>query len=74
MDLTTLIGIVLGFVLIVNGIKLENIGNFVDMPSVLIVIGGTLAGIIASYPLSILLDIPKHFLILLFDPHTETFF
>ncbi|MEY8395332.1 MotA/TolQ/ExbB proton channel family protein [Lachnospiraceae bacterium 45-P1] len=64
MDLTTLIGIVLGFVLIVNGIKLENIGNFVDMPSVLIVIGGTLAGIIASYPLSILLDIPKHFLIL----------
>ena len=32
MDLTTLIGIVLGFVLIVNGIKLENIGNFVDMP------------------------------------------
>ena len=57
MDLTTLIGIVLGFVLIVNGIKLENIGNFVDMPSVLIVIGGTLAGIIASYPLSILLDL-----------------
>lgn len=64
MDITTLLGIVLAMVLVVNGIGLDKIGNFIDMPSVLIVVGGTLAAIIASYPFSILLDIPKHFLIL----------
>lgn len=64
MDPTTLLGIALGVFLIVNGIKIENIGNFIDMPSVLIVIGGTFAGLIASYPFSILKDIPKHIAVL----------
>ena len=64
MDLTTLIGIVCGILLVINGIGLDKIGNFVDIPSILIVVGGTLAATIASYPLSILLDIPKHILIL----------
>ncbi len=64
MDLTTLIGIVCGIFLVINGIGLDKIGNFVDIPSILIVVGGTLAATIASYPLSILLDIPKHILIL----------
>ena len=64
MDLTTLIGIVCGIFLVINGIGMDKIGNFVDIPSILIVVGGTLAATIASYPLSILLDIPKHILIL----------
>lgn len=64
MDLTTLIGIILGCVLIVNGIGVDKLGNFVDMPSVLIVVGGTFAAIIASYPFSILKDIPRHFTVL----------
>lgn len=64
MDLTTLIGIVCGIFLVINGIGVDKIGNFVDIPSILIVVGGTLAATIASYPLSILLDIPKHILIL----------
>lgn len=63
MDLTTLIGIVCGIFLVINGIGVDKIGNFVDIPSILIVVGGTLAATIASYPLSILLDIPKHILI-----------
>ena len=63
MDLTTLIGIVCGIFLVINGIGMDKIGNFVDIPSILIVVGGTLAATIASYPLSILLDILKHILI-----------
>lgn len=60
MDLTTVVGIVLGFVLVVFGIQIPNLGNFWDAPSMLIVIGGTFAALVASYPLRILLDIPKH--------------
>lgn len=65
MDLTTLIGIVLGGILIVWGIGPVNLGNFVDTSSVLIVVGGTLAAVIASYPLRLLMDIPKHMLVLM---------
>lgn len=64
MDLTTLIGIALGVFLIVNGIGVDKLGNFWDASSALIVIGGTFAGIIASYPFSILKDMPKHFAVL----------
>lgn len=64
MDITTLIGIVVGTFLIVNGIGTEKLGNFYDAPSILIVVGGTLAAMIASYPLSILMDIPKHLMVL----------
>lgn len=64
MDITTLLGIVIGIVLIVNGIGMDKLGNFVDMDSVLIVVGGTLAAVIASYPMSILMDIPRHFTVL----------
>lgn len=64
MDITTLVGIVLGIILIINGIGMDKIGNFVDMDSVLIVVGGTLAAVIASYPISILADIPRHIMVL----------
>ncbi|MFR1832468.1 MAG: motility protein A [Lachnospiraceae bacterium] len=60
MDLTTLIGIVLGLVLTVAGIGMDKLENFMDPGSVLIVVGGTLAAIIASYPPAILKDIPRH--------------
>lgn len=64
MDLTTLIGIAIGAFLIVNGIGFDKLGNFFDMSSILIVVGGTLAATVASYPLSILLDMPKHIMVL----------
>lgn len=60
MDLTTIIGWVLAAALIVNGIGVSKLGNFYDVPSLLIVIGGTIASLIACYPLNILKDIPKH--------------
>ena len=65
MDLTTFLGIAIGAALVVNGIGVSKLGNFYDVPSILIVIGGTFAAIIASYPFSILKDIPKHFMVLL---------
>ena len=65
MDLTTLIGILMALGLCVWGIGVDKIGNFVDPQSLAIVIGGTIAAIIASYPLSILKDMPKHFKVLL---------
>ena len=64
MDLTTLIGLIVGIALVINGITVEKLGNFVDTSSILIVVGGTLSAIIASYPLSILMDIPKHMMVL----------
>ena len=65
MDPTTLLGIILGFALIVNGISFAKIGNFIDIPSMVIVIGGALSATLSSYPLGILKDIPKHFAVLI---------
>ena len=65
MDLTMLIGWILAAVLIVNGIGVDKLGNFWDVPSVLIVIGGTIAGLVACYPFRILKEVPKHIAICL---------
>ena len=65
MDLTMLIGWILAAILIVNGIGVDKLGNFWDVPSVLIVIGGTIAGLVACYPFRILKEVPKHIAICL---------
>ena len=64
MDFSTIIGIVAGFVLVVFGIGISNIGNFIDSGSLLIVFGGTFAALIASYPPRILKQLPKQFKII----------
>lgn len=65
MDVTSILGLVLGLVLIVFvGITPSLLGNFWDGASLAIVLGGTLAAVIASYPLSKLKAIPKHMKIL----------
>ena len=67
MDLSTLIGIVLGFVIIVVSITMDDIkaiNNFINMPSLFIVVVGTIMAIVASYPFSILKNIPSHMRIL----------
>jgi chemotaxis protein MotA len=52
-DLTTLIGIIAGIVFIIIGIELEgNIGNFYDVASILITLGGTVAATLIHYPFS----------------------
>ena len=60
MDISTLVGWIFAIFLIVNGITLPKLGNFWDAPSLLIVVGGTIAGLIACYPFRILKDVPKH--------------
>lgn len=55
MDIATLIGIVLGLVMVVFGIITSGgvaaFGDFVDVPSIIITIGGSLSGLIGSYTL-----------------------
>lgn len=61
MDLTSIIGVVVGAILIVTvGIGPSKIGNFWDLPSVAIVLGGTIASVIASYPVNRLKAVIKH--------------
>lgn len=57
MDLASLIGLILGLVMVIFGIVTGDGGftllpNFVDPPSILITIGGSLAGVIACHKLS----------------------
>ncbi|MDR0947346.1 MAG: MotA/TolQ/ExbB proton channel family protein [Ruminococcus sp.] len=44
--------------LIVYGIGLDKLGNFVDMPSVYIVVGGAIAATIFSFPFSVVTKVP----------------
>lgn len=60
MDVSLIVGWILGAVLIVIGIGADKVGNFINIPSVIIVIGGTSAALIASYPFGMLAQIPKH--------------
>lgn len=72
-DVMTLVGIVAGFVMIIFAmafsmdpitVDFTKALNFVDFPSIFVVLGGTIATIVASYPTSTLKKIPKHMKIL----------
>ncbi len=64
MDISTIVGILMGFALIVFGIAsgkgFSQLKNFWDLPSFLIVVLGTVAVLIASYPFKVLKNIPQH--------------
>lgn len=52
MDLSTVVGIVLGFALIIISISLGgSLGGFLDPASIMIVLGGTLAGTLVAFPI-----------------------
>ena len=58
MDITSIIGIIAGFVFVFYGIMDSgSIWNFVDYPSIIIVVGGTISAIIASFPFLSLIHI-----------------
>ena len=62
MDLTTIVGVVLGFALILMAMLLGgSIGAYIDIPSVLIVIGGTAAATMTAFPLPNVLKLPAVF-------------
>lgn len=64
MDLSSLIGWILGFAVIVYGIGMTKLGNFWDISSVYITVGGTIFSVVASYPFSLLKNVGKHMLFL----------
>ena len=78
MNITYIIGVVLSTVFIFLGmlgfpaISVDKLKNFWDGPSVMIVVGCTVAIVVASIPVSTLKAMPKHFKIVmntkLFDP------
>ena len=66
MNLTFLIGLAGGIGLIVQGILTGgDIGNFIDAPSLLITLGGTIMTVISNYPASMLKSVPKHIQIMM---------
>lgn len=65
MDITSILGLIIGAVLIVFvGIGTDKLGNFWDLESLAIVIGGAISAVVASYPLSQLARIPKQMALL----------
>lgn len=60
MDISTLVGIIIGITFVVIGISLDgSLGSFYDLPSIMIVLGGTLAATMVSYPISRLMNFAK---------------
>ncbi len=75
MDITTIIGWVLGIGVLVFGIMydkgdpengvaakmiVDNLFNFIDVPSIAVVLGGCISGLIVAFPLNIFAKIPRH--------------
>ncbi|NBJ90273.1 motility protein A [Acutalibacter sp. 1XD8-36] len=75
MNIAYLIGLVVAIIVMVLGMangfppyEFGKLGNFVDGPSVMIVIGCSVAIVLASFPLKTFLSIPKHFAVMLKNP------
>ncbi len=62
MDIATIVGVILGLLLILAAIVLGgSIGAYIDIPSVVMVVGGGIAATVASFPIAHLLKFPKIF-------------
>ena len=58
MDITTVVGLVAGFTLIVMGIMNGGeIASFIDTPSLLITLGGTVAATLVAFPLQTVVNL-----------------
>lgn len=75
MDIMSVLGWVLCIVLLLFGILFDsntmglifdNLENFIDIPSIAIVIGGVIAALMVSFPIKSFTKIPKHLKIVLF--------
>lgn len=72
MDIATLGGLVMGFVMVIFGIVSSGgvaaLGNFIDVPSVIITIGGSLTSVLASRKMPAFIGGLKSFGLALKDP------
>ncbi|HDR05092.1 MAG TPA: motility protein A [Candidatus Marinimicrobia bacterium] len=57
MDPTTLIGIIAGLILIIISIGGENLAIFINFPSMVVVMGGSLAAILVNYSMNEILSV-----------------
>lgn len=65
MDLTSIIGIVAGIAIVLQGISQSgSLMNFFDLPSIVIVFGGVICSVIASFPFSTLKNVVGHMKVL----------
>ena len=79
MDLATILGLVIGFAMVVLGIITSTanptvagiIDAFVDIPSIAVTIGGSIAGLLASYTFKTFLGHLKGFSIAMKDPKLD---
>jgi len=73
MDLGTIIGLILGFSMVVLGVLVGGVNPivYVDVPSILITIGGSLGAIMVSNPISRVLGIMGYFNNILNVPNYE---
>lgn len=75
MDIATLIGLVLGVVMVVFGIisgaGVAALINFYDLPSIIITIGGSLSGLIGSYTIKEFVGYLKGFTVAMKDPKVD---
>ncbi len=68
MDFTGIIGLIAGLGLVLfgivfspeNGVLMTELNNFIDVPSMFITFGGTIAATLIAFPVSYFKDIPKH--------------
>lgn len=60
MDLSTIIGILAGAVVIVLGIGFDKLGNFFDLGSIYLTLGGMICAVVASFPFGELKKMGKH--------------
>ncbi|MCF6466306.1 flagellar motor protein [Clostridium sp. Cult2] len=62
MDISTVLGLLLGIIFIMGGIyKSGQLDSYIDIPSIVIVLGGTIASTLASFPLKNFLNTSKVF-------------
>ncbi len=60
MDIATLIGLVMGLGLIIGAIVMSgNLGGFIDIPSIVVVIGGTVACAFIMFPMGVVIGTVK---------------
>ena len=59
MNLPAVLGLVITWVFIILGMGLSNIGSFIDIPSIQIVVLGTIAALFFSYPIKNMLQLPS---------------
>lgn len=73
MDIGYIVGFVTGLGLLLWGMGLDKLGNFFEVQSIAIVLGGVIVCVIMSTPLAAFKDIPKHLGMLLkkkkYDPN-----